>query len=314
MENIFSNYDHAIEREQDKVFWPISLSNLNTANQITSFNIKKESNFLNIKKAKYQIFGRVLQSDSSDYPEKSIILLIDNFVGWLFKWIEVKIHGFFKDIEYPVYKGGFEIIFLRNSDDDALFRDRNEKNELAGVGKVIIDEFNIRIPIVTYDDMSKIKLINELTLLSKRNEYMFRFKSRNITDKLDNQLRDPIQFNNCNLKNIWIDIDSIRYPEELLNLDFKKEKFNIAYDMLMDYKHIYNRLHLNLSLMYLTPKKFKDTRPFFVINMSRQPPQISGSKPSIVLHADFNEDVPANIICYICLISGTEFYMILLII
>lgn len=93
MENIFSNYDHAIEREQDKVFWPISLSNLNTANQITSFNIKKESNFLNIKKAKYQIFGRVLQSDSSDYPEKSIILLIDNFVGWLFKWIEVKIHG-----------------------------------------------------------------------------------------------------------------------------------------------------------------------------------------------------------------------------
>ncbi|KAL4083557.1 hypothetical protein QTP88_028873 [Uroleucon formosanum] len=181
MENIFSNYDHAIEREQDKVFWPISLSNLNTANQITSFNIKKESNFLNIKKAKYQIFGRVLQSDSSDYPEKSIILLIDNFVGWLFKWIEVKIHGFFKDIEYPVYKGGFEIIFLRNSDDDALFRDRNEKNELAGVGKVIIDEFNIRIPIVTYDDMSKIKLINELTLLSKRNEYMFRFKSRNIT-------------------------------------------------------------------------------------------------------------------------------------
>jgi len=86
---------------------------------------------------------------------------------------------------------------------------------------------------VTYDDMCKNKLINELTLLSKRNEYMFRFKSwqciedRNITgktltkditnmysnvhnplfaiiafqtDKLDNQLRDPIQFNNCDLK------------------------------------------------------------------------------------------------------------------
>jgi len=128
------------------------------------------------------------------------------------------------------------------------------------------------------------------------------------TDKLDNQLRDPIQFNNCNLKNIWLDIDSMRYPEELLNLDFKNEKFSIAYDMLMDYKNIYNRLHRDLSLMYITPQQFKDTRPFFVINMSRQPSQISGSKTSIVLHADFNEDIPANTICYICLVSGTEFF------
>jgi len=249
--------------------------------------------------------------------------------------------GFFKDIEYPVYKGGFEINFLRNSDNDALFRDKNEKGELAAAGKIIIDDFNIRVPVVIYDEMSKIKLINELTLLSKRNEYMFRFKSwqciedrsitskslikditniyKNVhnplfaivafqTDKLDNQLRDPIEFNNCNLRNIWIEIDSIRYPEALLNLDFKKGNFKIAYDMLMDYKHVYNRLHRDLSLMYITPKQFKETRPFFVIDMSRQPPQISGSRASIVLHAEFNEDVPANTICYICLVSGTEFF------
>ncbi|KAE9522132.1 hypothetical protein AGLY_017476 [Aphis glycines] len=104
---------------------------------------------------------------------------------------------------------------------------KNDKNEL---------------PSAVYDDMNKIKLINELSSLSKINEYMFIFKSwqciedRNITgktlikditnmyrnvqnplfaisDKLDNQLRDPIQFNNCNLKNI--------------DLDFKNEKCNI---------------------------------------------------------------------------------------
>jgi len=397
MENIFANYDHAIIREQDKIFWPMSISNLNSANQMTSFNIKEDNSFLNIKKAKYQIFGRVLQEDGSNYPASSKILLVDNFVPFLFEWISVKKHGkeidridnvgrcslikgtvsysadlsgptinsgfqskfnkggyfsavgklsnlclgFFKDIEYPVYKGGFEIDFLRHSDNDALFRDKNEKGDLAGVGKIVIDEFNIRIPIVTYDDLNKTKLINELTLLSKRNEYMFRFKSwqcieernisgktlttditnmyRNInnplfaiiafqTDKLDNQLSDPIQFNNCNLKNIWLDIDSNRYPEELMNLDFKKEKFNIAYDMLMDYKHVYNRLHRDLSLMYITPQQFKDFRPFFVINMSRQPSEVSRSKTSIVLHADFNEDVPVNTICYICLVSGSEFF------
>lgn len=397
MESIFSKYDHTITREQDKIYFPISLSNINSVNQITTFIIGEPNGFLNIKKAKFQICGKVVQADGTDYPKGTNVLLIDNYVGYIFKRIELKKHskqldmidnvgqcslikgtvsysadlsgptinsgyqskckgggnfsavgklsnlclGFFKDITTPVYKGGFELNFLRNSDNDALFRDINDKNELAGVGKIIIEEFIIRIPYVVYDDMNKIKLINELTSLSNRNEYIFSFKSwqciedrnlsgktytkditnmyRNIhnpvfaiiafqTDKLDNQLKDPIQFNHCNLRNIWLDVDTLRYPEELMNLDFKKDKFSIAYDMLMDYKNVYNRSHRDLSLMYITPQQFKDTRPFFVINMSRQPSQISGSKTSIVLHAEFNEDVPANTICYICLVSGTEFF------
>jgi len=39
--------------------------------------------------------------------------------------------GFFKDIQYPVYRG-FEIIFVRSTDDDVLFRDKNDQG--AGTG------------------------------------------------------------------------------------------------------------------------------------------------------------------------------------
>jgi len=397
MENIFAQNDHAIIREQDKVFYPISTSNLNSPNQKITFDIREEESFLNIKKAKFKISGQVLQADGTNYPKGSNVILIDNFPGFLFESISVKKHhkeldsidnvgraslikgtisysadlsgptinngfqskfsgggyfsaigklsnfclGFFKDIEYPVYRGGFEISFLRCSDDDALFRDKNDQAVLPGVGKIVIEQFQIRIPIVTYDDAYKYKLVNDLVSLSKRNEYMFRFKSwqcieeRNITGKKlqkditnqyinihnplfaivafqtgrkNNQLTDPIEFSNCNLSNIWLEIGGMRYPEELLNLDFKKEDFDVAYDMLMSYKNVYNRVHRDLSLMYITPEQFKKTRPFFVIDISRQPPQISGSKPTIVLHAHFNEDVPANTICYICLVSGTEFF------
>ncbi|KAE9521596.1 hypothetical protein AGLY_018007, partial [Aphis glycines] len=147
----------------------------------------KENSFLNIKKSKYQLSGRVLQADGTNYPKGSNIILVDNFVAFLFTRIEVKKHGkiidtidnvgrcslikgtisysadlsgptincgfqskftgggyfsavgklsnlclgFFKDIQYPVYKGGFEISFLRHSDDDALFREKNDKNELS---------------------------------------------------------------------------------------------------------------------------------------------------------------------------------------
>jgi len=398
MENIFAKYDRTIIREQDKVFYPISTSNLNAPNQITNFNINEENSFLRVSKAKFRISGQVLQADGTSYPKGSNVMLVDNFPGFLFESISVKKHGkeldridnvgrcglikgtvsysanesgptinngfqsrfsgggffsvtgklsnlclgFFKDIVYPVYRGGFEISFLRRSDDDALFRDKNDKTDVVpAAGKIVIEKLLIRIPIVTYSDMNRVKLVNELVSLSERNEYIFSFKSwqcieesnitgktlqkditnmyRNVhnplfaiiafqTGRLNNQLTDPVEFSNCNLKNIWLGVDSMRYPEELLNLDFKKEEFDTAYDMLMDYKNVYNRVHRDLSLMYITPKQFKDTRPYFVIDMSRQPSQISGSKTSIVLHADFNEDVPANTICYICLVSGTEFF------
>jgi len=225
MENIFNKYDQAIIREQDKVYWPIFSSNLNSPNQITPYNIKEENSFLNIKKAKYQISGSVLQADGNNYPKDSNVMLIDNFPVFLIKHLWVKKHGkeidsidnvgrcslikgtvsysadlsgptinrgfqakftggshfsavgklsnlclgFFKDMECPIYKGGFEISFIRSFDDDALFREKYAKGDLASVGKIIVDEFNIRIPTVTYDDLNKIKLINELILLSKRN-------------------------------------------------------------------------------------------------------------------------------------------------
>jgi len=42
----------------------------------------------------------------------------------------------------------------------------------------------------------------------------------------------------------------------------------IVYDMLTDYKNIYNRLHRDVSLMHITQQQLKDIRIFFVINMS----------------------------------------------
>jgi len=93
MENIFAQYDHTIIREQDKVFYPISTSNLNSHNQITTFNINEENSFLNVKKAKFQISGQVLQADGTSYPKGSNVILIDNFPRFLFESIYVKKHG-----------------------------------------------------------------------------------------------------------------------------------------------------------------------------------------------------------------------------
>jgi len=245
--------------------------------------------------------------------------------------------GFFKDVKYPIYKGGFELTFTRNEDEYALHKEPDDP-----LGKIIIEEFLLRVPVITYDDITKVELINELKELSIKNHYTFNFRSwqtiqhknlsgktlnldvtniyRNIhnplfgivafqTDKSPNpdQLKDNSGFNHCNIKNIWFEVNSKRYPEELLDLDWKNSKFAIAYDMLMDYKKVFVRTYQELPLIYVNPKQFKTARPFYVIDLTRQPQNTAEAKNNIILHVDFNENVPNNTICYVCMISNSEF-------
>lgn len=244
--------------------------------------------------------------------------------------------GFFK-IQYPVFKGDMEINFTRNTDDDALL-----KKVVIGTedGKIIIDELLIKIPIIKYEDMYNVLLINELTKLSQEKKYTFNYKSwqiieeRNIsgktikldetnkyrssnssvfagvvfqTNKLDTQEHDPCEFDHCNVKNFRFEINGRRYPEETQDLDFKNEKYCEAYDSLMEYKKTYHKTHQELPLMYNDPNDFKTFRAIYLVNMSRQPTNITATKQNIILHVDFNEDLPKNTICYVFFVRNVEF-------
>ena len=68
------------------------------------------------------------------------------------------------DISVPIYKGGFEITFTRNSDNNAIFRWKNLKADgtenaasLPAEGKVTINNLYLRVPIIEYN--SELKLI-----------------------------------------------------------------------------------------------------------------------------------------------------------
>lgn len=248
--------------------------------------------------------------------------------------------GFFKDIRYPIFKGGIKIHFKRANNNDALFRWGSKPEDTPGVGKVNIVDFKIKVPLVEYQEMYKLQLINELTKLSQENNYKLNFKSwqcidetnlsgktfkrniastyRNIhnplfaivgfqTKGLETQLRKASVFDHCNVKNIWLEIDGQRYPQESLNLDWKNGKFILAYDMHMSYKKTFHKTHQELPLMYLTPTSFRDARTLYVLNLTRQPDSVSGNRNNIILNIEFNEDVPNGTICYICLVSTSSF-------
>lgn len=407
MENIFDKFSDAITRCEYNNYLPTSKLNLNNINKKTTFKIDEGDGFLHIRGAKYFISGKYLLENGTDYPKKSNVRLIENFVAHLFSHIEVKKHnklldeieypgqastikgcvsyssdqngslsnsgfrtrfngggnfnvlgnlsslglGFFEDVKIPVYKGGFEITFTRNNNRDALHRWAKEKDDgttdettRPGNGKIEIEEFIIRIPIIEYDDISKVQLINELKTFSQNNEYRFIFKSwqciqhKNISGKtlsiditnnyrnirnplfgivgfqhnrLDDENKDTSKFTHSNVKNIWIEINGKRYPEELENLDWKNKEFSVAYDMYMDYKRVFSKSESEKP--YLDLDNFENDKTLYVMNLTRQPQNISESRNNIILHVDFDQNVdsPSNntegTVAYICMVSLSDF-------
>ena len=76
--------------------------------------------------------------------------------------------GFFNDISIPIYKGGFEITFTRNNDNNAIFRWKGFKSDGTEdpsssplEGKVTIKTFYLRVSIIEYSSEAKTNLIND---------------------------------------------------------------------------------------------------------------------------------------------------------
>ena len=274
--------------------------------------------------------------------------LLSNFVGGgkfyaLGKLSDLGL-GFFEDVNVPIFRGGFEINFSRNTDHDALYRFKSTKADgsadnttLADEGKIIITKFQIRVPIVEFEDSIKIQLLKSLDDLSQNNAYKFEFKSwqciqhkgvkgktlnfditnvyRNFrnplfamvafqTDKLNDQLEDTSEFDHMFVKNILIEVNGKRYPEELTDLDFENKDCLIAYNMFGDYRRIFKGDSQN----FLSFLEFINKKSIYVIDLTKQPQNLSDAKNKIVLHVDFSKTVNApaaseGTTCYIVIVS-----------
>jgi len=251
--------------------------------------------------------------------------------------------GFFSDIIVPIYKGGFEIIFTRNSDNNAIFRWKNLKADdtedaasLPAECKVTINNFYLRVPIIEYNSEAKINLINDLF----KENYIFQFKKwpciqhmkvtgksltfditniyRNVqnpiwafvvfqTNRLNSQQKDNSTFDHAVVRNLWLEVSGRRYPEDSLNLDWDSDNYCLAYNAYQDYKRIFYKN--SDSIPYIDLKSFKNRYPIYSIDLTDQPKRISDAKSNIILSVDFNKSVPApsgtdgGTVCYIIVVS-----------
>jgi len=207
----------------------------------------------------------------------------------------------------PIYRGGFEIIFTTNNDDNVIYRWKSLKadgtedaSSLPPEGKILTKTFYLRVPIIEYNSEVKIKLIKELLDES----YYFQFKKwqciqqmkltgkvlhldttniyRNViksiwafivfqTKRSGNQQKNNNEFDHRDVKNLWMEIGWMRYPEESWDLDFDEKQYVLAYEAFRDSKRI---LFKTDSVPYVDKKGFKTMYPIYRIDLSEQPQNI----------------------------------------
>lgn len=235
--------------------------------------------------------------------------------------------GFFEDLNSPIYRGGFTISFIRDEDENCLYRWKTKKQDgtfdditLPDEGKVTIDEFIIRVPMIEFKSTSKIKLIKHLadaqimpfnfrkwqcirktdvagstltfditnTYRNIQNPTFIMVAFQTKSDKA--QLRDASCFSHVNVKNIRVKINDAQYPEELQNFDIDNGNYTLAYEMLKDFKNVYS----NNNDMIYSPEKFIAEKCVYVVDTSKQEENISNSKSNIIINVDFGKEVKST--------------------
>ena len=216
---------------------------------------------------------------------------------------------------------------MRKSDGDAIFR-----TAATAAGKVDLSKLSLFMPHVTPSVMAISKLYK---LIESKVDVPFSFKFRQcntiavpvsntfswrlsarsaserpryvivgfLTYKDGSQELNPSVFDHCDLKNMYVTLNSERYPAADYNLDFNNNKYSRAYK---DAAKFDNRLY-GISEIIAQPNLFalnyRYICPLFVFDVSKQPERLKSSVLDVQIKATFNSNVPGDTQAFAVILS-----------
>ena len=123
------------------------------------------------------------------------------------------------------------------------------------------------------------------------------------TDKNGNQLTNPSTFNNVNVSNIYVMLNSIRYPTTDYNISFLSQKFSRAYGDAAEFRSKFFNMCELISNPNINPAEYKALYLLFLFDVSKQSEKLKYSTTDIQVKKHFNANVPANTQAYAVIIS-----------
>lgn len=237
------------------------------------------------------------------------------------------IFGFADDYDKIIYGFKHTLTLVRKTSEDAIFR-------LAAVdaGKVTLDKISWYMPHVLPADTEKFQLyktieskaslpvafrMNQCDSISVPQSTHFTWrlsvkssseKPRYIivsfqTRKDGDQTQNPAIFDHVNVSNMYVMLNSDRYPAVDYNLSFTKQQFSRAYREAAAFRTKYYHMDPLVSNPNITPSDYKTLYPLFVFDVSKQSERLKNSVTDIQIKAQFNENVPVGTEAFALVIS-----------
>ena len=237
------------------------------------------------------------------------------------------IFGFCEDYDKVVYGLKHNLTLTRNNDDDAIFR-------VAAVdaGKVILSKISWFMPHVSPADNDKMELYKiierkekipvgyrmiqcDSASIPQATSFSWRLSIKSSPEvphfiivgfqsgKSGNQERNPSLFNNVNVSNIYVMLNSVRYPTTDYNIAFTNQKFSRAYGDAAEFRSKFFNMDELISSPNINPSDYRDLYPLFFFDVSKQSEKLKYSTTDIQIKMHFSANVAVDTQAYAVIIS-----------
>ena len=243
------------------------------------------------------------------------------------------IFGFCEDYDKVVYGLKHNLTLTRNDDNDAIFRAANDAaGNAVAVDKIILSKISSFMPHVTPADKDKMELYKiierkeklpvgyrmiqcDSATVPQATSFSWRLSVKSSpevprfiivgfqTDKSGSQLTNPSIFNNVRVSNIYVMLNSMRYPTTDYNISFLSQKYSRVYGDAAEFRSKFFNMDELVSNPNITPSDYKTLYPLFLIDVSKQSEKLKYSTTDIQIKMHFNANVDANTQAYAVIIS-----------
>ena len=277
----------------------------------------------------YKDTTAVADNGNNGFNVRRTYIFQANTVGSFSFKISLKhIFGFCGDYDKVVYGLKHNLTLMRNNDNDVIFR-----AAAAADGKVTLSKISWFMPHVTPADKDKMELYkikerkekvpvgyrmnqcDSATIPHNSSSFSWRLSVKSSpevprfiivgfqSDKSNNQRQNPSIFDNVNVQNIYVMLNSVRYPTVDYNISFNEQQFSRAYGDTADFRAKFFNMDELVSSPNITPADYRTLYPLFLFDVSKQSEKLKYSTTDIVIKMHFSANVAANTQAYAVIIS-----------
>ena len=126
------------------------------------------------------------------------------------------------------------------------------------------------------------------------------------TGKGNDQKSNSALFDPCNVTNLYVLLNNVRYPAIDFNCNFTKNHYENLYKNLMEFRQTFYAIDSIVSRINVDPVTYKDLFPIFVFDLSKQSERVNQGVVDITVEMMFGANVAANTVAYALLISDRK--------